>query len=126
MTLVSKMKEMQKALDKINIIRNSIVGFQTINWSEHIYPLVAALNEAGFEGMPYPEAKEYFGTLMEQRNELAQAIAGHDCDPDSEDKSKGCWFCNCEGGHRQDCVTIKVKEYIRDDDAQPSDEGGDS
>lgn len=55
-----------RALNKINEIRNSIVGFQNINWSEHIYPLVAALDEAGIEGMGYPEAKEYFGTMLER------------------------------------------------------------
>jgi hypothetical protein len=37
------------ALAKINAIRNSIIGCQSINWSEHIYPLVAALNEAGIQ-----------------------------------------------------------------------------
>lgn len=56
------------ALNKINDIRNSIVGLQTMNWSEHIYPLVAALNEAGIEGMEYPEARENFGTLLERTN----------------------------------------------------------
>lgn len=45
------------ALDKINAIRNSIIGFQTVNWSEHIYPLVAALKEAGLDGLPYHEAR---------------------------------------------------------------------
>jgi len=38
------------ALGKINDIRNSIIGCQTVNWSEHIYPLVAALEGAGIEG----------------------------------------------------------------------------
>lgn len=56
------------ALAKINDIRNSIVGTQQINWSEHIYPLVAALNEAGLKGLPYPEARANMGTVIEQRD----------------------------------------------------------
>src|SRR5258708_275461 len=32
------------ALESINTIRNSIVSLQTLNWSEHVYPLVAALD----------------------------------------------------------------------------------
>ena len=32
------------ALGKINDIRNSIIATQSVNWSEHIYPLVAVLN----------------------------------------------------------------------------------
>lgn len=67
-----KCMKYQQALQKINDIRNSIVGLQTINWSEHIYPLVAALNEAGVQGMEYPEAREKFGTMI-QRTVKAEA-----------------------------------------------------
>lgn len=63
-----RIAELEKALSKINDIRNSIIGCQKINWSEHIYPLVAALNEAGIEGQGYPEAREYVGTLIERTN----------------------------------------------------------
>jgi hypothetical protein len=49
--LEERVKKAQSALAKINEIRNSIIGLQTINWSEHVYPLVAALNEAGVDGM---------------------------------------------------------------------------
>ena len=52
--------------DKVNAIRNSIIGAQSFNFSEHAYPLVAALNEAGFVGLPYPEAKENLGMLIDQ------------------------------------------------------------
>lgn len=62
------------ALARINGIRNSIVGTQTINWSEHIYPLVAALEAAGISGMSYPEAREYFGTLIERTNKAESAL----------------------------------------------------
>jgi hypothetical protein len=56
----------REALAKINEIRNSIIGLQKLNWSEHVYPLVAALDAAGYEGMPYPEARKNFGTLLER------------------------------------------------------------
>lgn len=46
------------ALGKINRIRNSIVGYQNVNWSKHIYPLVAALEEAGYRGLGYEEARK--------------------------------------------------------------------
>lgn len=54
------------ALIKINDIRNSIIGCQTVNWSEHIYPLVAALEEAGFEGAGYPASRANVGTMLER------------------------------------------------------------
>lgn len=66
--LKSELERAKITLEKINTIRNSIVGFQSINWSEHIYPLVAALDEAGIEGMDYPEAKQNFGTMLERTN----------------------------------------------------------
>jgi hypothetical protein len=54
------------ALTKIDAIRNSIIGAQKVNWSEHVYPLVAALDEAGFPGQPYEQARENVGTLIDQ------------------------------------------------------------
>lgn len=63
------------ALRKINVIRNSVIGLQALNWSEHVYPLVAALDEAGYEGMEYPEAREYFGTLLERAVKAENALA---------------------------------------------------
>lgn len=64
--VVAYVAVLEKALGDINDIRNSIIGCQKINWSEHIYPLVAALNEAGIEGQSYPEARENVGTLIER------------------------------------------------------------
>jgi hypothetical protein len=49
------------ALKQINVIRNSIIGRQTMNMSLHVYPLVQALGEAGFDGMDYEDAREKFG-----------------------------------------------------------------
>lgn len=66
---VKEKDKFKEALLKINEIRNSIVGLRQINWSEHIYPLVAALNEVGIEGLHYPEAKEKFGTMLERIEE---------------------------------------------------------
>jgi hypothetical protein len=68
----------ETALAKINEIRNSIVGSQTVNWSEHVYPLVAALDGAGVEGLPYPEAREHVHGLIDrarkaERNARIQA-----------------------------------------------------
>lgn len=71
-------------LDAINGIRNSIIGTQSVNWSEHIYPLVAALDGAGLPGASYPEARENLGTLIERmakleatNEQLRQWIAQH-------------------------------------------------
>lgn len=61
-------------LAKISAIRDSIVGSQTVNWSEHVYPLVAALKAAGFEGLEYAEARENVGTLVEQNAALRAAL----------------------------------------------------
>lgn len=59
----------REALEGINKIRNSIVGLQSINWSEHIYPLVSLLDRAGVDGLEYPKARANFGTCLDQRNE---------------------------------------------------------
>jgi hypothetical protein len=62
----SEVERLRGALAKIDAIRNSIVGCQSVNWSEHIYPLVAALGEAGYEGEEYEIARANIGTLIEQ------------------------------------------------------------
>jgi hypothetical protein len=61
-----RISELEAALNAINDIRNSIIGLQTINWSEHIYPLVEVLDNAGIEGMGYPKAREHFGTSIKR------------------------------------------------------------
>lgn len=71
----SEIEKRDKALNKINGIRNSIIGLQKINWSEHIYPLVAALNEADIQGMEYNDAREHFGTMLERTNKAEQELA---------------------------------------------------
>lgn len=88
-----------KALAKISDIRDSIIGAQTVNWSEHIYPLVAALKEAGFEGVPYEEARAHVGTLIEQVKKLEAFkayvhqrldAAGIPTHPDGPHSKEGC------------------------------------
>lgn len=74
--LQAENERMRTGLTKINDIRNSIIGFQTVNWSEHIYPLVAALNEAGFEGLGYPKSRENFGTMIERTTFAEELIHG--------------------------------------------------
>src|SRR5207302_2376971 len=68
-------ERMEMALGRINEIRNSIIGLQTVNWSEHIYPLVAALNAAGVEGLHYPEAQQRFGAMLERTREAEAEAA---------------------------------------------------
>ncbi|BCH56037.1 hypothetical protein RvVAR031_36470 [Agrobacterium vitis] len=62
----TRIAELEAVISKINDIRNCIIGTQSLNWSEHVYPLVAALNKSGFMGMEYPEARKYFGTMLER------------------------------------------------------------
>lgn len=59
-------RELEAALLKINEIRNCIIGTQALNWSAHVYPLVAALDEAGIEGMGYDAAQPHYSTLLER------------------------------------------------------------
>jgi hypothetical protein len=62
----------QEALEGINAIRNSIIGAQAWNWSEHGYPLVSLLNRAGYEGLPYPEAKKNIGALIDRASQAEE------------------------------------------------------
>lgn len=75
--LEAEVERQRTALTKIDGIRNSIIGVQNINWSEHIYPLVAALEDAGINGLPYPEAKKNIGTLIDAVNRLEAEKARH-------------------------------------------------
>jgi len=70
----AEIASLRAALQKISDIRDSIVGAQTVNWSEHVYPLVAALNSAGFAGADFADARSRIGTLVE-RCRIAEARA---------------------------------------------------
>jgi hypothetical protein len=52
-----------------------------MNYSEHVYPLVAALDAVGMRGMPYSEALPKYGTMLErtlaaeaERDRLREAL----------------------------------------------------
>jgi len=55
--LRERLARAETALQKIDAIRNTIIGHQSINWSRDIYPLVAALGEAGYPGEGYEVAR---------------------------------------------------------------------
>jgi hypothetical protein len=61
-------------LAEISAIRDSIVGAQTVNWSEHIYPLVNVLTRAGFKGVGFESARKNVGTLIERTKKLTTEI----------------------------------------------------
>ena len=73
----SRLQVANEALLKVNEIRNSIVGMQGFNFSEHAYPLVAALDDAGVEGLGYPKAMENVGTMLERANAAEGALQTH-------------------------------------------------
>lgn len=80
--LCREVEALRTAMRTISGIRDSIIGAQAVNWSEHVYPLVAALDGAGFRGVDYETARANLGTLLERiatlEAELAQARA-HRC-----------------------------------------------
>lgn len=57
----ARIKVLEDALTKIDAIRNDIIGRQKIGWSSHVYPLVAALDEAGYPGLDYDAARAALG-----------------------------------------------------------------
>lgn len=61
-----KLAKLETLATKVDAIRNSIVGCQGFNFSEHAYPLVAALKEAGYEGQGYEIASKNLGTCIER------------------------------------------------------------
>lgn len=66
---------LKAAMSTINDIRNSIVGHQNVSFSEHVYPLIFALDNAGFKGKSYAEAREDALTLHNQIAEFKTEIA---------------------------------------------------
>lgn len=64
--LLAELRAAREALTKISAIRDSIVGLQGFNFSEHAYPLVAALKAAGYEGVGYAIASANLGTLLQR------------------------------------------------------------
>ncbi len=71
--LLDEIERLRGALQKVSDIRDSIVGLQGFDFSEHAYPLVAVLNEAGFEGAGYKIARKNLGTLIDQIKAMTAA-----------------------------------------------------
>lgn len=95
------------ALEKINAIRNSIIACQTVNWSEHVYPLVEALNGAGFAGKPWPADREHLGSVVQQRDAaLTERDAKHEppkwlcrrCGATGQTRADLAQSCSCPTG----------------------------
>lgn len=85
--LRDEVKALREALQKVSDIRDSIVGMQGFNFSEHAYPLVAVLNAAGFKGAGYEISRKNLGTLIEQikaaeeqRDSLARRVVEVEAD----------------------------------------------
>lgn len=74
-SMVSRVEVLEDMGRKISAIRDSIVGCQGFNFSEHAYPLVTALDAAGFNGAGYEIASKNLGTLIEQRDKAEARIA---------------------------------------------------
>jgi len=72
--LATEIERLRVALTKINDIRNNVIGAQSIGWSSTIYPLVAALEEAGFEGDGYEQAKDRIVTWQTEIGRLRAAL----------------------------------------------------
>ncbi len=66
--------KLRTVLKKIHEIRNSIVGLATFNWSEHMYPLVAALGEIGLNAEGYEISRPRFTTMLERTLEAEKEV----------------------------------------------------
>jgi len=76
--LTAETASLRAGLQQIIDIRDSMVDAQTLNWYEHVYPLVAALNSAGFAGADSDDARKRIGTLVE-RCRIAEARVLAEC-----------------------------------------------
>lgn len=71
----ARIAKLAGAMQTINAIRNSIIGAQTMNWSEHVYPLMSALDGAGYRGLGYEEARANVKTTLERIAELEAQLS---------------------------------------------------
>jgi hypothetical protein len=98
--LEERVKDLESLGEKVNGVRNSIVGSQALNWSEHVYPLVATLDSAGFTGLPYPEAKARFQLLIDRVKELEESEAELEAQRDEVVRAlKGVMQTGLNGGN---------------------------
>lgn len=79
-SLLAERDRFRAALVKIDAIRNSIVGYQNVSISAHMYPLVAALGEAGFVGEDYEFASANAQTQLDRIAALEQWNAALEAD----------------------------------------------
>lgn len=68
--VLAELERRGETLAAISAIRDSIVGAQKFNWSEHAYPLVAALDAAGYVGAGYKITHANLNTLVNQAKSL--------------------------------------------------------
>lgn len=54
-TKQQRIEELEATLEQINAVRESIVASQSVNFSLHIYPLVAILGQAGIDTPDFDE-----------------------------------------------------------------------
>lgn len=66
--------QLKKFAMEVDEIRNSIIGTQTVNWSAHIYPLVAALQEIGYVGESYEEARAKASSQIDRIQLFREAL----------------------------------------------------
>lgn len=81
--LKSERDKYKEALDRINDIRNSIIAHQTVNFSEHVYPLVKHLDAAGIKGMHYPDALAYYGSVTDRLVATVEKVASLEAERDA-------------------------------------------
>lgn len=98
-----EMLKLRGALMKICAIRDSIIGCQCFNWSEHAYPLIAVLDEAGFPGAGYEIARANLGTLIERAN---KAESKADRMRRVFEAAKAWQWRECSGEHRVCLETV--------------------
>ncbi len=105
---------------KINALRSDIVGRQAIGWSQHIYPLVAALNEAGFEGAGYAEARASAKAEDDKRALLEAKARCWDAELPRHWPHNSCWGkCDVCDDARDACSALAALER-----AQAAQKGG--
>jgi hypothetical protein len=75
-TLLAKENaRLRTCCETINDIRNEIIGYQAINWSAHIYPLVKALEDAGYRSEEYEMSRAKAKRQCERIAELEAKVA---------------------------------------------------
>jgi hypothetical protein len=124
---VNALPELLDALTKIDAIRNSIIGRQCANWSMHIYPLVAALDEAGFGGDGYDVARPKAEAEVSAMNaEIDAAVAR--AERAEKLANVACSFVSALTGTGVDDLKDAVIAYraSRPDDAEKKPIGDDS